>query len=352
MTMWLKQSTSAVVSFGPFLDKTDGVTLETAIAAATLDHVTTGIMISKAGGVLAVRNGTPTATAYDAHGMYRVTLNTTDTATLGTLRMVFTDAATHLPVWQDFMVVTANAYDALFAATGVGIRADVQGWLGTAPTTPPVAGEPTVNTKTITTGAITETSIATAAITAAKITALSSTQWTNLGSAATNYSATRGLTGTALPAVAAGSTGGAPVIGTTANTFKSDASANVTFANTSIATVTNLTNAPTSGDLTATMKTSVATAVLPTTNAALNNVEMLMVLASDHATPATGLSPTLTRSIDGGAFGAIGGTTAVAEVGSGIYQIDLDTVDTNGLIITYKLAAATADDSFLTIRYA
>jgi len=50
--------------------------------------------------------------------------------------------------------------------------------------------------------------------------------------------------GLALPAVAAGSAGGLPVIGSGANNFKSDASANVTFANVVIATVTTLTNLP------------------------------------------------------------------------------------------------------------
>src|SRR3990167_4653326 len=79
--MWLKQSTQVVVSFGPFLDKTDGVTLETGLVSA-LDHATTGIMLSKNGGALAVRNPTVTATTYDAHGCYRVTLDTTDTGTL------------------------------------------------------------------------------------------------------------------------------------------------------------------------------------------------------------------------------------------------------------------------------
>lgn len=44
---------------------------------------------------------------------------------------------------------------------------------------------------------------------------------------------------TALPNAVAGASGGLVPIGTGANTFKSDASANVTFANTSIATVTN-----------------------------------------------------------------------------------------------------------------
>ena len=59
--------------------------------------------------------------------------------------------------------------------------------------------------------------------------------------------------------------GGLPVVGSGANNFKSDASANVTFANTSIATAVNLTNAPTNGDLTATMKTSVTTAATAAT---------------------------------------------------------------------------------------
>jgi hypothetical protein len=48
----------------------------------------------------------------------------------------------------------------------------------------------------------------------------------------------------ALPDAAANGSGGVPVIGTGSNNFKSDSSANVTFANTSIATVTNLTNLP------------------------------------------------------------------------------------------------------------
>lgn len=48
----------------------------------------------------------------------------------------------------------------------------------------------------------------------------------------------------------------------TANGFSGAAgSSTVTFSNTSIATVTNLTNAPTAGDFTATMKTSIGTAV-------------------------------------------------------------------------------------------
>src|SRR3989304_4243485 len=112
--MKLKQSTSVVVSFGPFLDKTDGVTLEVGLVSA-IDHATTGIFLSKNGGALAIRSQAVTASTYDAYGNYRVTLSTTDTNTLGTLRMQFSEAATCLPVWQDFVVVTANVWDSLFS---------------------------------------------------------------------------------------------------------------------------------------------------------------------------------------------------------------------------------------------
>src|SRR3990167_1736705 len=140
--MWLKQSTSVVVSFGPFLDKTDGVTLEVALVSA-IDHATTGAMLSKNGGALTIRSQAVTASTYDARGDYRLTLSTTDTNTLGTLRMIFEEAATCLPVWQDFMVVPANVWDSLFGADA--LQVDLVEWLGTAAATPTVAGVPEVD---------------------------------------------------------------------------------------------------------------------------------------------------------------------------------------------------------------
>mgnify|MGYP003598711167 FL=1 len=111
------------MSFGPFVDKTDGVTLETGLVSA-LDHASTGIFLSKNGGALTIRHATVTATTYDAYGMYRVTLDTTDTNTLGTLRMAFSEAATCLPVWQDFMVVPANVWDSLFSTDKLQVHVD------------------------------------------------------------------------------------------------------------------------------------------------------------------------------------------------------------------------------------
>lgn len=113
--MYLRQSTAVVISFGPFVDKTDGVALKTGLVSA-LDHASTGVMLSKNGGTLAVRHATVTASSYDAHGCYKVTLDTTDTGTLGALRVIYTDSTTCLPVWQDFHVVTANEWDSVCAA--------------------------------------------------------------------------------------------------------------------------------------------------------------------------------------------------------------------------------------------
>lgn len=122
--MILRQSTAKAISFGPFLDKADGVTLETGMVSA-IDHETTGIMLSKNGGALTVRAqvGSPPAviaSTYDAYGNYIVTLSATDTNTVGTLRMQFSEAATCLPVWQDLQVVEEAVYDALFAAAAPG----------------------------------------------------------------------------------------------------------------------------------------------------------------------------------------------------------------------------------------
>ena len=117
--MILRQSTALAVSFGPFVSPTDGVTLQTGLVSA-IDHGTTGIMLSKNGGALTIRHATVTASTYDAYGNYIVTLDTTDTNTVGKLRMQFAAAASCLPVWIDFTVVEEAVYDALFAASAAG----------------------------------------------------------------------------------------------------------------------------------------------------------------------------------------------------------------------------------------
>lgn len=101
----LKQNTSVTIRLGPFLDSVDGVTEETGLGAM-------GVEISKNHGAFAARNSA-TATAHDAEGWYSCELNATDTNTLGPLTVKAHAAATHLPVWREFIVVPANVYDSL-----------------------------------------------------------------------------------------------------------------------------------------------------------------------------------------------------------------------------------------------
>ena len=107
MAMLLKQSTAVVIPFGPFVSPSDGVTLVTSLVSA-IDHATTGIFLSKNGGTAAIRHQAVTASTYDSYGDYKVTLDTTDTGTLGQLRVIFAAAASCAPVWQDFLDVPAT----------------------------------------------------------------------------------------------------------------------------------------------------------------------------------------------------------------------------------------------------
>jgi len=102
----LKQSTAATVKFGPMVDDTDGKTAETALTISQAD-----IRLSKNGGDFAQTNNSAGAT-HDENGYYDVPLNATDTNTLGRLRVAVNESGA-LPVWQDFLIVTANVYDSL-----------------------------------------------------------------------------------------------------------------------------------------------------------------------------------------------------------------------------------------------
>ena len=95
----------------------------------------------------------------------------------------------------------------------------------------------------------------------------------------------------------------------------------------------------------------VDTATLPegiAKNVALPNFEFLMVDATDHFTPETGLTVAGNRSIDGGAFAGV--TGAIAEVGNGIYQFDAAQADTNGDFITWRFSSAGAADTFVSFK--
>lgn len=124
MARWLRQSTSADVPIGPFVDQTDGFTPETVLTLTQPD-----IRLKKNAGAWAQKNAAQTL-SHEENGYYEVTLDATDTNTLGLLRLAVNESGA-LPVFEDFLVVPANVYDSFFSTDLLQI--DLTQWAGSAP---------------------------------------------------------------------------------------------------------------------------------------------------------------------------------------------------------------------------
>lgn len=108
--MHLKQSTaSQSVTIGPFVDATDAVTAESGLTIANTD-----IRLSANGGNIAAKNSG--GGTYDEAGMYTITLDATDTATVGRLQLICNMSGA-LPVYHEYEVIEENVYDMLYAAS-------------------------------------------------------------------------------------------------------------------------------------------------------------------------------------------------------------------------------------------
>lgn len=173
MTTFLKQSTAIDVSVGPFLDETDGKTQETGLTITQPD-----IRLKKNGGAWAQKNAAQTL-SHEENGWYEISLDATDTNTLGNLLIAVHEAGA-LPVWREFQVLPAASYDALIGGSGNGIRADVQAIaagaitaaaIGTGAIDADALAADTITAAKIAADAITAAKIATGAITAAKFAA-------------------------------------------------------------------------------------------------------------------------------------------------------------------------------------
>ena len=216
---------------------------------------------------------------------------------------LFFTATGDIPVNLDFHtdVVDANGFVSVHLA-------DI---LGTAVSTPATAGILDVNIKNM-------NNVAATSITAvnANIGTTQPINFSGTGASAFVKSDTEQLNAQTVTA-AAGVTFPASVASPT----------NITAG--TITTVTNLTNAPTAGDLTATMKTSVTTAVNAATTVGITSnrkkgstatFEFLMQNSTTGA-PQTGLTVASTISKDGGA--PANTANAVTEIALGQYQIVL-----------------------------
>lgn len=136
--MFLKQSTAVDVVVGPFVDDTDGKTAETGLTISQAD-----CQLSKNGGAVAQKNSA-TSASHLGGGHYKVPLNSTDTNTLGALRLYVNESGA-LPVWADYMIMPANVWDSLFGADRLDVN--VEEWNATAVPAEHTAGYPIVTVK-------------------------------------------------------------------------------------------------------------------------------------------------------------------------------------------------------------
>lgn len=146
----LKTNTAIRLTVGPFLDKTDGITPEVAL---TVTSCKLTLMVDTADVPTLILDVAPTASGgandmvhvtNDDAGFYDLELAAANVNYLGRAMLAITDAATHCPVFHEFMILPAMVYDSIVLGTDT-LQADVAQWLGTAAATPTVAGVPEVD---------------------------------------------------------------------------------------------------------------------------------------------------------------------------------------------------------------
>ena len=193
---FLRQSQVVDVLIGPFVDDGDGKTAETGLTIAQAD-----VRLSKNGQNMAQKSDNTTC-QHDELGMYNCELDETDTDTVGQLTISIHESGA-LPVRLDYHVVEEAIYDAMYGASATGeLLVDVV----------KVSGDATAanNLELMYDGTGYAGGTAKLGVDVVKVSG-DSTAADNLESACDNYSATRGLSGTALPAAAADAAGGLPI---------------------------------------------------------------------------------------------------------------------------------------------
>lgn len=113
MAGFLRQATASQVrAIGPFVDDTDFKTLKTGLTIANTD-----IKLVVNGGASANKNSG--GGTHRVNGVYGLTFDATDTATVGEIEVsVLVSGA--LVVFDKFVVIEEAVYDALFAASAAG----------------------------------------------------------------------------------------------------------------------------------------------------------------------------------------------------------------------------------------
>lgn len=125
MARFLRQSTSADVPIGPFLDSTDGNTPETGLTLTQPD-----IRLKKNAAAWAQKAAAQTL-SHEENGNYEVTLDATDTNTIGLLRLHVHESGA-LPVWEDFHVLDEAVYDVMFGTVALATATNITAAAGVA----------------------------------------------------------------------------------------------------------------------------------------------------------------------------------------------------------------------------
>jgi hypothetical protein len=135
----LKTNTAVIVVVGPFFDKTTGVDIEPSLTitnekitltAETDDGSAPTLILDNITGATSGTDNDLNYIANSDNGMMQIELSAANLNRLGRMRLTITDAANHVPVWEDFEVVSAQYYDAKYG-TG-SFYADERKILGTA----------------------------------------------------------------------------------------------------------------------------------------------------------------------------------------------------------------------------
>ena len=119
--MNVRLGTERTIVVGPILD-TDG--------AAKTDEVVASVLASKNGGNPTALNGSATLT-HKQTGFYLLLLTTSDIDTLGCLEITLNSGTNSMPI-RALNVMTAAAWDAMYAASGGYVPADMTHIYGTA----------------------------------------------------------------------------------------------------------------------------------------------------------------------------------------------------------------------------
>ncbi len=120
---FLRTNTAIRLTVGPFLDKGDGVTPETSL---TVTSCKLTLMVDDANVPTLILDTAPTASGGandmvhvtgDDAGFYDLELAAANVNYLGRAMLAITDAATHCPVFHEFMILPAMIYDSLVLGT-------------------------------------------------------------------------------------------------------------------------------------------------------------------------------------------------------------------------------------------